>query len=278
MTSTIRVDSYGLTDVGRERTANEDQFLIADLTKSLLVTQSTLPLDDRSRLWSPVQGKLMVVADGMGGMASGARASRVALSAVTHYALRFMPWFFRLDEQRDTALQEELAMALTQADQAVADDVGDSRRIMGTTLTMAYVLWPRLYVVHAGDSRCYVHRDGRLHQITRDHTLAQKLVDEGAMEPAETRDTQLEHIVINALVTSNTVTLEPQVIAVDLAFGDQVLLCTDGLTGPLADDDIQRTLTASSTAERACEALIRMANEGGGDDNVTVVLTRFTKA
>ncbi len=278
MTSTIHVDSYGLTDVGRERTANEDQFLIADLTKSLLVTQSTLPLGDRSRLWSPVQGKLMVVADGMGGMASGARASRVALSAVTHYALRFMPWFFRLDEQRDTDLQDELAMALTQADQAVADDVGDSRKIMGTTLTMAYVLWPRLYVVHAGDSRCYVQRDGRLHQITRHHTLAQKLVDEGAMEPTETRDTQLEHIVINALVTTDTVTLKPQVIAVDLAFGDQVLLCTDGLTGPMSDHAIQRTLADSAAAEQACEGLIRMANEEGGDDNVTVVITRFTRA
>ena len=181
-----KMDCYGLTDVGRVRAVNEDQFLIADLGKSMLIHQTSLSHEDHTRLFGGSQGKLLLVADGMGGHAEGKRASTIAVQTLAHYVLNTMSWFYRLQEGHEADLQEELQAALEECQKSieVAASASAERRGMGTTLTMAYVLWPRLYVVHAGDSRCYLLRDARLERVTTDHTMAQQLVDRGAL-PAE---------------------------------------------------------------------------------------------
>src|SRR3954452_16650592 len=149
----------------------------------MLIHQTSLSHEDHSRLFSDTQGKVFLVADGMGGESAGEVASALAVETATRYLLNTMPWFFRLGGQAETdSLNGELRAALEACQRSVeqaATTPGRSR--MGTTLTMAYLYWPRLYVVHAGDSRCYLLRGGRLEQITKDHTVAQRMVDEGAM-------------------------------------------------------------------------------------------------
>ena len=145
---------------------------------------------------------------------------------------------------------------------------------MGTTLTMAYVVWPRLYVVHAGDSRCYLFRGGRLEQITTDHTMAQQLVERGVLTPEEAQESRLSHVLWNCL-GGNSHELQPEVHKAGLTLGDTLLLCTDGLTGPLRDQDLIETLQHDLPAQETCQRLVSAANSAGGPDNITVVVARF---
>ena len=151
-----KMDCFGLTDVGKVRDVNEDQFLIADLNKSMLVHQTSLSHDDHTRLFGGSQGQLLLVADGMGGHAAGKQASTLAVQTLSHYVLNAMRWLFQLDEPNEADLEDEFktGQACQRRLEAEADAMPEKHG-MGTTLTMAYVLWPRLYVVHVGDSRCY---------------------------------------------------------------------------------------------------------------------------
>jgi protein phosphatase len=271
-----KIDVSGLTDRGRVREANEDQFLIADLTKSMLVHQTSLSHEDHTRLVSDSQGKLLLVADGMGGHAQGQRASAVAVSGLTHYVLNTMPWFFRLESDQEADLDHELRAALEECQrriEAVASDDPGSRG-MGTTLTLAYVLWPRLYVVHAGDSRCYLLRGGRLEQITKDHTVAQQLVDSGALSPEEAHESRWSHVLWNC-VGGTRHELRADVYKATLHAGDTLLLCSDGLTGGLSPEEIRELLGRGAGAAQTCRELVEAANARGGRDNITVVVARF---
>jgi protein phosphatase len=271
-----KMDVYGLSDRGRVRQANEDQFLIADLNKSLLVHQTSLSHDDHTRLFGGSQGKLLLVADGMGGHAQGQRASAVAVGGVTDYVLNTMPWFFRLEPDQEADLDHELRAALEECQRRIeAVAAGDPQsRGMGTTLTLAYVLWPRLYVVHAGDSRCYLLRGGRLEQITKDHTVAQQLVDQGALRPEEAHESRWSHVLWNC-VGGTAHALHPDVYKASLQVGDTLLLCTDGLTASLPPAQVREVLGRGPGAERTCRDLVEAANTRGGPDNVTVVVAQF---
>src|SRR5438132_11092965 len=161
-----KMDCFGLSNIGKLRSGNEDQFLVADLNKSLLVHQTSLSQDDHTRIFGGSQGQLLLVADGMGGHVGGKQASAIAVQSLEQYVLNTMSWFFRLQENEDD-LREELKAALEECQASIekAASINPERQGMGTTLTMAYILWPWLYVVHAGDSRCYLLRDSRLEQI-----------------------------------------------------------------------------------------------------------------
>ncbi len=138
---------------------------------------------------------------------------------------------------------------------------------MGTTLTMAYVIWPELYVVHVGDTRAYLHRSGRILQITTDHTVGNALAGE-RIAPA------IRRILWN-IIGGGSSDLQPAVYHLTLEAGDTLLLCTDGLTRHLSDDRIQAVLNESPTTEAACDRLVRETNDQGGKDNVTTVVARF---
>jgi protein phosphatase len=271
------VDVFGATDVGRKRKVNEDQFMIGELSKSILVRQTSLSHADHQRFHGGAQGKLLIVADGMGGHGGGDVASSVAVDTLVRYVLNIMPWFFGLTDAREDELMDELKAALQRCQKSVLraaeSEGGDSR--MGTTLTMAYVLWPRLYVVHAGDSRCYLSRASSLEQVTRDHTMAQQLVDQKVMSPDQAEKSKWSSVLWNAIGGGKD-ELSPEVYRGTLEMGDTLVLCSDGLTKHLDDDAISSQLHAHPTSAReAAEALVRKANERGGTDNVTVVVARF---
>jgi protein phosphatase len=274
-----KMDCFGLTDAGKVRQVNEDQFLIADLNRSMLIHQTSLSHEDHTRLFGGSQGKLLLVADGMGGHAGGRRASALAVETITHYVLNTMPWFFRLHEAAGPDLDEDLRAALEQCQKRIeeAARVDPQRSRMGTTLTMAYLLWPRLYVVHAGDSRCYLHRGGRLEQVTRDHTVAQRMVDEGVLQPAEAEGSRYSHILYNC-VGGGSHELSPDVYKATLHMGDSLLLCTDGLSKVVADAQIRDLLGGKQSAEETCRRLVAQANDLGGPDNITAVVAHFLDA
>jgi protein phosphatase len=273
------MDIYGLTDAGRVRQANEDQFLIADLNRSMLIHQTSLHHDDHSRLFGPSQGQLLLVADGMGGHVAGQRASSIAVDALARYVLHTMSWFFRLPEGQEDDFADELKDALQRCQKQI-EAQAEARpewRGMGTTLTLAYVRWPRLYVVHAGDSRCYLLRGGRLEQITTDQTVAQRLVEDGALSPEEARQSRWGHVLWNCL-GGGSPDLAVEASRGTLQLGDTLLLCTDGMTAAVPEGPMVEALAHSRTAEEACRRLVSTANDAGGPDNITVVVARFLDA
>jgi protein phosphatase len=269
------IDCFGLTDTGQVRESNEDQFLIADLDKSMLIVRTSLPPDDHTRLFGGPQGHLFLVADGIGGTAGGRRASRLAVETITRFVLNTLPWFFRLRRDEEHDLGEELRHALEECQRNVkeAQAADPDRGKMGTTLTMAYVFWPRLYVVHAGDTRAYLLRGEKLHQITTDHTFARKLVEAGHLTPEQAEQSRWSHVLYNCIGGGRD-DLTPDVYKATLHPGDVLLLCTDGVTRHVTDDRIAAILQGG-TAEAATKRLVAEANAGGGTDNITAVVARF---
>jgi len=271
---------HGLSNIGRIRPNNEDQFLIADLNKSMIVHRSTLALLNETRLFSSVEGQLLLVADGMGGHAAGERASQLTAETIANHILHTMPWFLRLQHAEiDSHLDQELMSAVMQCERVVDAEAAaiESERDMGTTLTLAYVIWPRMFVVHVGDTRCYLLRNGLLNQVTRDHTLL-KMYEDGGVTVNEKNRRHYGHVLVNSIGRGPD-KLFPEVYKVDLETDDTVLLCSDGLTDMVSDSQIQAILQQNGNDEvHACEALVAAANDAGGRDNVTVVVARYPKS
>jgi serine/threonine protein phosphatase PrpC len=273
-----KMDCSGLTDAGRVRDGNDDQYLIASLSKSMQVHQTSLDLDEQTRLFGASQGKLLLVADGVGGgPAGGRRASTLAVNSLTTYLLNTMDWFFRLRQDREDEFLGELKAALEYCQDRIRAEAEriPERRGMGTTLTLAYLAWPRLYVVHAGDSRCYLLRGGRLRQLTRDHALGGEPLGRDA--PEENGGPAWGRVLWN-VVGGSSDELTVEVYRAELTLGDTLLLCTDGLTKQVPDAQIARLLSAEVPSAETCRHLVDAANSAGGADNVTVVVAHFRDA
>ena len=278
MSDGVRIDATGLSDVGKKRKRNEDSFLVADLRKAMMVKTTSLSYEDQTPLLSEVRGELYVVADGMGGHVAGDRASRLAVRTLNRYVLNTMSWFFGLGSSRGDELEDELVKAVERCQVVMEDQLEqhDDREGMGTTLTMAYVSWPWMYVVHVGDTRCYVRRGDQLHQITHDDTVVQALVDKGVMDEKAAEKSPMANVLSQAIIAKENPEMSPTVFRAKLSAGDMVLLCSDGLTKHVPDDRIGELLGSSESAESACELLIEAANGDGGTDNITVVVARYT--
>ena len=272
------IDCYGLTDVGQERETNEDQFLIADLDKSMLLRQTSLPPDDHTRLFGGPQGHLFLVADGIGGTPGGGKASRLAVETLSRYVLDTLPWFFSLRGHDEHDLGDELRAALESCQRKIkgAQLADPDRGRMGTTLTLAYILWPRMYVVHAGDCRAYLYRHDTLHQITRDHTIAQKMVEAGQLAPDLAESSRWSHVLYNCIGGGRD-DLNPDVYKVTLRAGDTLVLCSDGVAKVVPDGEIAAAVRDGS-AEEVAKRLVARANAAGGPDNITAVVARFGAA
>lgn len=272
------ISAAGLTDRGLHRKKNEDAFLIAELERSLAVIQTSLPDSELSWLTGGSAGRLLVVADGMGGQGGGDVASRVAVRAIADYVSSVMPWAARhgqsLERSPRTTLhgvREQLSSALATGNSQVreAAELPGGTPNMGTTLTMAYLLWPRMYVAHVGDSRCYILRKGVMARLTTDHTVAEQMREQGF--GALDASSPLHHILWNALGTSED-ELTPEVQKVPLEVGDVILLCTDGLNKHLDDEKVIEVLSQHNDPGAACEKLIQLTLDDGATDNVTAVV------
>jgi serine/threonine protein phosphatase PrpC len=270
--TTLTLDAFGSTDAGLRRSVNEDQFLVATMQRSMVMANTSLPMSEEGLFFmGKPDATLMMVADGMGGKEGGEVASTIAVNTIARYMCNFQPFVSRNKVSGDTisGLREEMTKALVQGDAVIKEASEVSHKNMGTTLTLAYLIWPRLYVAHAGDSRCYLHRDGTVKQITTDHTVAKKLADSG-IEVGEA--SAMHDTLWNALGGKSE--SEPEVYRARLRANDTILLCSDGLNKHVDDKTIAATLDNQPTAEACCSELIRLANEGGGSDNITVIVAR----
>ncbi len=267
------IDVHGLTDAGKVRKDNQDHFLVCALRKQMVVQLTSLPDADHLMADSERLAFLAMVADGVGGAAKGEEASRVALEAVTHYVSRSMRCYYAAGSADDQEFSDALQAGASQghAELLRRGEENPDHRGMATTLTLFLGVWPRAYLLQVGDSRCYLLRHGELAQITRDQTMAQELVDAGVMPAEVAAGTRLAHTLSSSIGGRQT---DPKVTRLDMTWGHVVLLCSDGLTRHVSDDRIRDVLRAMTSAKQACEDLLNEALEGGGSDNITIVIGR----
>ena len=228
------IELASASDVGRVRSDNQDRDLLAP--------------------------PLIAVADGMGGHLGGGTAAGMAVDALRGVG--------------STTDPTALLTALKEANRAIARAATDDPDLtgMGTTATAALLEGGILYLVHVGDSRAYLIRDGRIIQVTQDHSVVAEMVRRGALSADAAESHPARHVITRALGVDADIEIDA--LRVDLEPGDVVLLCTDGLSGPVANDDMLAVVESAATLEAAADELVQRANAAGGPDNVTVVLAR----
>lgn len=270
----VQLDCFGVTDPGLKRSANQDQMLIADLRKSARVLQSSFVEKPRRRLSGPVNARLLAVADGMGGMAEGARASRIVIETFARHVVSKLAWV-EGGKPDAPAIMDGLAKAAVRCrDRLLRQAGGAPARAMGSTLTAAYLVWPHLFVLHVGDSRCYVFSGGKLHQLTTDHSIAQRLSDEGAMDAQAAQNSPFAHVLWNSISNAPQSELKPQLVQRKLKADDVLVLSTDGLTRHVSDTEIAAVAAQETSAQTKAAQLVLRAREGGGADNITVIVAQ----
>ena len=262
----IRVEIFGKTDLGRTRDHNEDRFLVADLTRK---TSSLQPV--RRHDIGP-RGTLLVVADGMGGAAAGELASEMATDAIYDHLVKTLG-----DE--DEVTPQRFAYRLKEAVEVANANIHAHARAhpevrgMGTTTTAAGVLNDHLYLTQVGDSRAYLIRAGQAHQITKDQSLMQRLVEAGELTEEEAAQSERRNIILQALGPDPKVKVD--LTHQEVRRGDILVLCSDGLTGQVKKEEIAQIVSGTTDLSAACDQLIALANQRGGPDNITVVVARF---
>jgi serine/threonine protein phosphatase PrpC len=272
------LDLYGLTHTGRVRPENQDHFLLCTVHPQVVVHGTSLPDQDTLPLRGQRLATIMLVADGVGGSAGGSRASRLATEAVTRYVSSTLRCYHTVGTTSETEFMDALRAAATEAHDAVrAESIAAlGGRQMATTLSLGIVVWPWLYVLQVGDSRCYVYEKGALRQVTRDQTVAQSLVDQGVLPAEQAKASPLKHVLASAIGASESL---PEVTRVNVRQRETVILvCTDGLTKHVTDDEIAQALGTMDSAEQVSRRLLELALDRGGTDNITLVVGRARRA
>jgi PPM family protein phosphatase len=264
------------SDRGSVRQNNEDHYLVIRFGRSLVTCQTNL--DESLLPPNHVRsGVGMMVADGLGGAAGGEVASSMALSRLVELLVHTPDWVLSVDTERSvTTVLERMSQRFQLIDDTLRSHAEQNYglRGMGTTLTVAGTIGRDMFVGHVGDSRAYLLRGGELKQLTSDHTLAQAMVDSGLASPDDSAARAIRHILTRAIGLSDD-EIEPQIRRLRLFEGDQVLLCTDGLTNVVNEQSITSVMLQTNSAQNACDTLIASALEAGAPDNVTLVIARF---
>jgi protein phosphatase len=271
----VRVDLAAVSHQGLVRPNNEDHYLVLRYGRTIEKRLTNLPGREVPN-YSEEVGYGMLVADGMGGAVGGEVASRLALSTLLDLLITTPDWIFGTGDRLTEQVEQRLAERYRQVDAALRKEteLNPSLSGMGTTMTVARSVSDWLVIGHIGDSRAYLLRQGTLRQLTKDHTLVQCLVDAGQMAPEEAATHQLRHVLTRCL-GGPAGTCEGDVLHVQLADSDQLLLCTDGLTDIVDPGTITSIMESTTSAKRACNELVKQALKNGGRDNVTVVLARY---
>jgi protein phosphatase len=258
------------------RRGNEDNFLLLDLTagRAWSGTDGAENPADMSELTLGNNGLVLVVSDGMGGALAGDVASRMAIEAVRDVLLG------QTNDGDDCDAESSLVDCLKHATLEANKNIHyksleDSRCSgMGATLTGAAIKDDKLDLVQVGDSRAYVMRGQQIRLATKDQSLVQQLVDVGQISEAEAETHMFRNVILQALGAQNELT--PATARIQLRDGDTLLLCSDGLSGKLRNEDIRQIVADAGDLSAACTALVAEANNRGGEDNITVVLARFS--
>ena len=251
----LRIEVAGETNVGMKRTHNEDNFSI---------------LEDAG---------LYIVADGMGGHASGEVASKMAVDALKEFFASTAQdpertWPYKMDRSKgyeENRLITGIKLANLRIYESAQRD--PRQRGMGTTIVTMFAVEDGVYVAHVGDSRGYRIRDGKIEQLTEDHSLLNDYIKMKRLTPEEIANFPHKNVIVRALGMKDTVKVDT--VYEQPRAGDTYLLCSDGLSGPVTDPDMLDIVTSSNDLKTAASRLIQRANEHGGPDNITVVLARW---
>jgi protein phosphatase len=267
----VRVAFGAASHPGKVRPTNQDHYVVVRRRRSRTVLMTNVPAE--ALLPTEEDAYALLVADGMGGVAFGELASMLALRTAWDLSGRETAWPLNINQLEAHEMKEKLEAYAKLIHRALMDHARTDPKTagMGTTLTIAYTVGAAAFIGHVGDSRAYLHRRGAVHQVTRDHTLAQKLADAG-MPESETAE--FGHMLTNILGGPGGHSAT-DVHHLALENGDALLLCTDGLTDLVTDDEIAQTLDSGEAPQELCDALVGLALDRGGRDNVTVVLARY---
>ena len=266
------LDVYGLTHPGLVRPNNEDHFLICALKKKVEVYHTSLP--DPSVLgFSQRVAMMALVADGVGGAKAGEEASRITLEHVTRYVTEALECYYTSDPDNDSQFITELEEAALKVHSEIAVEAAtdSSRRGMATTLTLWLGIWPNAYLLQVGDSRCYSLRDGQLVQMSRDQTMAEEFVKQGVFSREDAAFKRWANVLSSAIGGPQAA---PSVNKVPQSWGSIGMICSYGLTRHVSDERIKEVLSTLTSAKQGCETLLQDALDGGGEDNITVLIGR----
>ena len=246
------------TDVGRVRKNNEDAFVVANLDDDGPATMS-----GARRISVGDRGVLLAVSDGMGGAKAGEVASAIVVDTLRRELAGAPP---------SASRRSVLTAAVESAHRAVEEAArADKKRSgMGATLTAVFVRGDSAYIAEVGDSRAYLLRRGVLKQLTKDQSLAQVLIDKGALDPANADDMPFKNVILQAMGRGKKV--QVALARLSLRARDCLLLCSDGLTRHLSDEVIRDVVLPAPRLDLACRTLVDLANDAGGGDNITVIL------
>jgi protein phosphatase len=268
-----RIESFGASHVGHVRSDNEDHFVIASLQRSVQLRQTNL--DDHGlleRLCGPM-AYLYAVADGVGGASDGRLASGLAVETIVEYLSETVGSYHAVAPGREHEFLDPLRQAVQRAHDRLRDALPSPSHEGGpaTTLTLALLVWPRVFLVHVGDSRAYHYRAGTLRRLTRDQTMGAYLVAQQALSEQQAERAGLNDVLASALGAED---MTPVVGVLEIEPGDVLLLCTDGLTKHLTEAEIAEVLQHGADARERCGSLVARALADGGRDNVTVVVVQ----
>ncbi len=258
---------FAQTDVGRSRQHNEDTFLVANLETGAHLTFTDQPAE----LTAAGHGVLFLVADGMGGAASGELASSMAATLVLDALTTSWQGASPSPQVFAEALRDATLLANARIHQHAQEY--PEHRGMGTTVTIAGLLGDRLFLVQVGDSRAYMVRDGHVQQLTKDQSLMQRLVEAGEITAEQAEVSERRNIILQALGPESQVTID--LTHQQLRRGDTLILCSDGLSGVVRASEIVRITQSEQDVRAICSRLIDRANVLGGPDNITVIAARF---
>jgi PPM family protein phosphatase len=244
--------------VGKQRELNEDSLFA--MTATMAGNSGNLPFG------------LYIVADGMGGHQFGEVASNTAIRSVAGYVVKkFHPYLFQINpEPLEESFQEIMQAAVREAQRAIQKEAPGS----GTTLTAALIVGQQVTVAHVGDSRAYfIHQDGRVEPITRDHSLVKRLEELGHITPEEAANYPHRNVLYRALGQGEV--LDADIFTLGFPQTGQLMICSDGLWGVITEQDLVRSINDATTLQRACQNLVNAANTAGGPDNISVILVQL---
>ena len=265
---------FGITHQGKVRAENQDHFLVSTVHPQLVIHGTSLPEPEKLPLRGTRFATVLVLADGVGGAAAGSAAARLATEAVMRYLTSTMRSYHAAGSATEEELLASLKETALEAHNAVRSEAAmhPEQKGMATTLTVCMVVYPYAYVVQVGDSRAYFFGDGKLSLLTRDQTVAQSLVDQGLMPADRVERSPFKHVLASAIGSDEAL---PVITTFNISErGALILMCSDGLTKHVSDEEIATHIRNIKSSEQVARDLLQLALDRGGSDNVTIIAAR----
>jgi len=275
----IQVEIGGLTDPGLVRPENQDQFFAGEISRGIRLHGDSFGTLPNTTLLGDPTAQILMVADGMGGHKAGHEASKLAVQYFMTAILNRLQSNDSITPDDHDHFLSHLRDILSDAHQEIRriSEASEDKKGMGTTFTMAYIVWPKLVFIHAGDTRCYIFRAGQLSLLTLDHTVANEMIKNGQLNLNDNERSPWSNVLVNAL-GAGAEGVQGDLATTLLEPGDIVLMCSDGLNKHVNDTTIEKVLATGGKVQSMCESLVQLAKQGGGTDNITAVAARWTRS